>query len=305
MVIVIHQTASTRNAFLYNERKVEQKVASFFHSRNTKAINPFFYNKNHRLKEFADIEKRNARIKNKCLHISFNPSTEDCQKLNDKTIRVEIEEFMKHMGYKNQPYFVYKHKDLERVHYHIVSTRIDCQTGLKIKDSHERQKAQKFIHQLNCKYQIQQNKSKEDIAFKFSPHSRNIKQSLEHLFRFLNQLEEINSKALYDEALKQFNVEIRKSGRGHIVVVTDGVGNPIRYPIRFSNLTNRPEFYKSPQKNLNSPQKWGKSIQAISTFKISDIEKLIYYSLKYIDKEKSESDKKRAQKIKRRKRHKR
>ncbi|PXY01851.1 hypothetical protein DF185_04160 [Marinifilum breve] len=250
MVIVIHQTKSTENAFLYNEKKVEQKVASFFHSRNTKAINPFFYNKNHRLKEFTDIDKLNPRIKNKCLHISLNPSTEDCQKLNDKTIRVEIDEFMKYMGYKKQPYFVYKHKDLERVHFHIVSTRIDCQTGLKIKDSHERQKAQKFIHQFNCKYQIQQNKSKEDIAFKFSPHGRNLKQSLEHLFQFLNQLECINSKALYDEALKQFNVEIRKSGKGHVVVVTNDKEEPIRYPIRLSKFREKPHFLGQETKKL-------------------------------------------------------
>jgi len=40
-----------------------------------------------------------------------------------------------------------------------------------------------------------------------------------------------------------FNVEIRKSGRGHIVVVTDDFGNPIRYPIRLSNFKEGPKFY--------------------------------------------------------------
>jgi hypothetical protein len=57
MVIVIHQTASNENAFLYNEKKVEVKHAKFFHSRNTKAINPFLYDKKHRLKEMSNIEK--------------------------------------------------------------------------------------------------------------------------------------------------------------------------------------------------------------------------------------------------------
>lgn len=243
MVIVIHQTKSTQNAFLYNEGKVEQKVASFFHNRNTKSINPFFYNKNHRLKEFTDIEKLNPRIKNKCLHISFNPSTDDYQKLTDKIIRVEIDEFMKHMGYGNQPYFVYKHKDLERTHFHIVSTRIDRQTGKKIKDNHERQKAQKFIKELEQRHQLNNKEQKEEPVFKFSARSRNIKQSLEDLFHHLNQTNSINSKALYDEALKLFNVEIRKSGRGHIVVVTDSEGNPIRYPIRMSKFKEKPRFY--------------------------------------------------------------
>jgi hypothetical protein len=40
-----------------------------------------------------------------------------------------------------------------------------------------------------------------------------------------------------------FNVEIRKSGRGHIVVVTDDSGNPIRYPIRLSNFKEGLKFY--------------------------------------------------------------
>lgn len=48
---------------------------------------------------------------------------------------------------------------------------------------------------------------------------------------------------MYANALKLFNVEIRKSGRGHIVVVTDDFGNPIRYPIRLSNFKEGPRFY--------------------------------------------------------------
>jgi hypothetical protein len=151
---------------------------------------------------------------------------------------------MKHMGYGNQPYFVYKHKDLERVHFHIVSTRIDRETGRKIKDNFEKKKMQEFIKNLEQKYQLTQTEKNEIPDFKFSPRSRNIKQNLENLFRHLNQIPESISKEMYAEALKLFNVEIRKSGRGHIVVVTDDFGNPIRYPIRLSNFKEGPKFYK-------------------------------------------------------------
>lgn len=182
MVIVIHQTTSTENAFLYNEKKVEEKHATYFHSRNTKAINPFLYDKKHRIKEITDIEQLNPRLKNKCLHISFNPSTEDSLKLNDQIIRKEMDQFMQHMGYGDQPYFVYKHKDLERVHFHMVSSRIDRHTGKKIKDSHERQKVQNFIKELELRHQLDNKNRKEKPVFKFSASSRNIKQSLESLF---------------------------------------------------------------------------------------------------------------------------
>jgi hypothetical protein len=244
MVIKIHQVASTENALMYNEKKVGEGVATFFDSRNTLSANPFMYEKIHRLKNLLDIEKQNPRVKNKCFHVSVNPSAEDYLKLGDNIIRQEISNMMKYMGYGNQPYFIYKHKDLERVHFHVVSTRIDRETGRKIKDNFEKQKMQQFIKNLDKKYWLTQTEKKEIPDFQFSPRSRNIKQNLENLFRHLNQIPEITSKEMYAEALKLFNVEIRKSGRGHVVVVTDDIGNPIRYPIRLSNFEEGPGFYK-------------------------------------------------------------
>jgi hypothetical protein len=244
MVIVIHQAANTGNALCYNEKKVNEGAATFFHSRNTKSVNPFMYDEKHRLKNLLNIEKMNPRAKNKCLHISFNPSTNDYLKLGDKHIRQEIDNMMGHMGYTGQPYFVYKHNDLERVHFHVVSTRIDRQTGKKIKDNYERQKMQQFVKNLEEKYQLNHKEVKQQPEFRFSPRSRNIKQNLENLFRHLNGLKEITTKTMYDEALKIFNVEIKKSGRGHIVMVTDGNGNPIRYPIRLSKFKEKPKFYQ-------------------------------------------------------------
>ncbi|MCK5632865.1 relaxase/mobilization nuclease domain-containing protein [bacterium] len=245
MVIVIHQAANTGNALCYNEKKVNEGAATFFHSRNTKSVNPFMYDEKHRLKNLLDIEKMNPRTKNKCLHISFNPSTEDYLKLGDNHIRQEVDNMMEYMGYTSQPYFVYKHKDLERVHFHVVSTRIDRQTGKKIKDNYERQKMQRFVKNLEEKYQLNHKDAKQQPEFRFSPRSRNIKQNLENLFKHLNGLEEITSMKMYDEALKIFNVEIKKSGRGHIVLVTDGEGIPIRYPIWLSKFKERPKFYQT------------------------------------------------------------
>lgn len=253
MVIKIHQVASTENALMYNEKKVKEGVATFYDSKNTLSANPFMYDEKHRLKNLLDIETRNPRVKNKCLHISFNPSVEDYLKLNDTIIRQEIGKMMEHMGYGNQPFFVYKHKDLERVHFHIVSTRIDMETGKKIKDNYEQRKMQQFIKEMEQKYQLTHTEKKEIPDFKFSPRSRNIKQNIENLFSHLNGMEEITSKEMYSEALKLFNVEIRKSGRGHIVLVCDEIGNPIRYPIRLSNFTERPKFYLT--------EKLGKELQ--------------------------------------------
>jgi len=245
MVIVIHQSLSTQNALFYNEKKVGQKKAFFFQSENTPTINPFAGTKQDRLNILKEIEDRNSRVKQKCLHISVNPTVSDLVKMGDAGIRTEIRNLMEHMGYGNQPYFVYKHADLERTHFHIVSTRIDQQTGKKIRDNYEKEQAQRFIKSLEQKYDLTKESNREQANLKFSAGSSNLKRNLESLFYQLNHIESITTKQLYDKSLELFNVEIRRSGRGHVLFIIDRNGNPVRYPIRLSEFEERPRFYVS------------------------------------------------------------
>ncbi|MCW0484764.1 relaxase/mobilization nuclease domain-containing protein [Gaoshiqia sediminis] len=242
MVIKIHQACSTKNALFYNERKVERHKASFYHSRNMPVLNPFLGDKNDRYRIFQEIEARNTRVKKPGLHLSVNPTVSDLVRLGDAGIRAEIDNLMSHLGYGNQPYLVYKHADLERVHFHIVSTRIDCETGKKIKDNYEREKTQKFIKSLEQKYQLTKDEPQEKLNYRFSGSSKNLKQNLESLFSQLNRMELITSNEMYDQALGLFQVEIRKAGRGQLVFVTDENGNPIRHPVRMSDFKERPRF---------------------------------------------------------------
>lgn len=181
----------------------------------------------------------------------MNPTVGDLVRLGDAGIRTEIDNLMKHLGYGNQPYFVYKHADMERIHFHIVSTRIDCETGKKIKDSYEKEKTQRFIKELEQKYQLMKDDNPEKLNFRFSNSSKDLKQNLENLFGQLNQMEFITSQKMYVQALKLFQVEIRKAGRGHLVFVTDENGNPIRHPVKMSDFQERPKFYLSEQKTFS------------------------------------------------------
>lgn len=199
--------------------------------------------KNARYGTFKEIEDRNTRVQKPGLHISVNPTVSDLVRLGDAGIRTEISNLMKHLGYGNQPYLVYKHADLERVHFHIISTRIDCDTGKKITDSYEKEKTQRFIKDLEQKYQLIKDEPQEKLNYRFSGSSKNLKQNLESLFGQLNRMEFISSKEMYVQALKLFNVEIRKAGRGYSVFVTDENGNHIRHPVRMADFEERPGFY--------------------------------------------------------------
>jgi len=256
MVIVIHQTADTRNALLYNEEKVKEGVATYFHSANTESSNPFLYDHNYRLNALLDIENRNTRSMNKCLHISFNPSKSDSLALNDQTIRLEIRQMMEQMGYGNQPYFVYKHKDLDRVHFHVVSTRIDSVTGKKIKDNFEQEKMQRFIQGLEQKYDLKQEEPKSQIRqneFMLNATCSDLKARIEGIFKLLNQSTGIDNETMYYDILRSFNLEVKPSGKGEVILVTDNEGKIIRNPLRMSDLKERikiPETVNRPEKEL-------------------------------------------------------
>jgi hypothetical protein len=252
MIIKIHQACSTKNALFYNERKVERHYATFYQSKNTPEINPFLGDKNARYRIFKEIEDRNTRVRKPGLHISVNPTVSDLVRLGDTGIRTEISNLMNHLGYGNQPYLVYKHADLERVHFHIVSTRIDCDTGKKITDSYEKEKTQRFIKDLEQKYQLTKDEPQEKQNYQFSDSSKNLKQNMESLFCQLNRMEFITSKEMYDQALKLFNLEVRKAGRGYAVFVTGENGNLIRHPVRMSDFEERPKFclFETNSRNL-------------------------------------------------------
>jgi len=256
MVIVIHQTANTQNAFEYNEQKVTEGVARYFDSANTLMTNPFLFDQNHRLKILHDIEKLTPRVKNKCLHISVNPSKSDSLVLNDQSIRLEIRQMMEHMGYGNQPYFVYKHKDLDRVHYHVVSTRIDSVTGKKIKDNFEQEKMQRFIQGLQQKYDLKQEEPKSQLRkneFMLNATCSDLKARVEGIFNLLNQSTGIDNETMYHDILSSFNLEVQRSGKGSVVQITDNEGKIIRNPLRMSQLKERikiPETVNRPEKEL-------------------------------------------------------
>ena len=52
-------------------------------------------------------------------------------------------------------------------------------------------------------------------------------------------MEFIATKEMYDQALKLFNVEIKKAGKGCSVFVTDENGNSIRHPINDERILRR------------------------------------------------------------------
>ena len=78
-------------------------------------------------------------------HASVNPSgTDDC---SEEDVLAFIAEMMDALGYRAQPYLVYRHFDIERVHYHVVSVRIG-KDGRKINNYYEKRRTLEFMKKV-------------------------------------------------------------------------------------------------------------------------------------------------------------
>lgn len=95
-------------------------------------------------------KKRGQNLKNLSFHMSVNPSDTD-KPLSEKEAVDFIDEVMKGLGYEKQPYRIYKHTDIKRTHYHVVSCRAG-QDGLKIDAGFERLKLRSLLKDLSKKY---------------------------------------------------------------------------------------------------------------------------------------------------------
>lgn len=110
-----------------------------------------------------DYNNRNIDVLKSNIHISLNFHKDDI--LDNDSIYNIAEDYMEQMGYKDQPYAVYRHFDKEHPHVHIVSSQINID-GTKINDSHIYYKSQALTRELEIKYGITKAVEKNEIFSK-------------------------------------------------------------------------------------------------------------------------------------------
>lgn len=121
MVARITFPASISETLNYNEHKVQKGVAMCIAENNfllpITAMN--FY---HKLDWFNQRNKLNERATTKTMHVSLNFSPSE-NFLVDKLNSI-AQDYMERIGFGDQPYLVYQHKDAGHPHLHIVATTI-------------------------------------------------------------------------------------------------------------------------------------------------------------------------------------
>lgn len=151
MVAKINRGASLYGALVYNQNKVDNAEATVMDSRYIIHSANYTFNIGDCQKSFEGYLATNQRIEKPVIHISLNPDPRD--RVDDDTAKKIAEEYLTQMGYGKQPYILYKHEDIERTHYHIVTVCVD-QNGKKISDKFERKKSMDACRELEKKYNL-------------------------------------------------------------------------------------------------------------------------------------------------------
>jgi len=125
----------------YSDKKIDQGKGELMLMKNF----PSFINESKDQQQIRDYLKsvsKNEKVKKPQFHAVISTKFQEHSK--EELARV-ADNFMGEMGYGTQPFIVVFHKDTDNNHVHLVSTRVDKQTGKKINDSYEKLKAQKAL----------------------------------------------------------------------------------------------------------------------------------------------------------------
>ena len=254
MVARIKIGKSIKGILNYNESKVREGNADLILASgfSTDAEDLTFSQK---LRRFEKLIQRNDKIKTNAVHISLNfppgenPDTETLQKI--------AADYMKRIGFGDQPYLVYQHKDAHHSHIHIVTTPIRAK-GRPIylhniaKDKSE--PARKAIEQEYGLTPADGRKSakifaRDPIGPEVAEYSKaETKQTISNIVREVTENYKFTSLEELNAILRQYNVTAYRGAvgsrqyvnRGLTYSILDKDGYRIGVPIKASSIYGKP-----------------------------------------------------------------
>lgn len=241
---VNHSGTSSR----YSDKKVEADKASVIYASH-------IFDTRCPETTFRIYENGSLRCERMSFHASVNPSVND--KMSDEQIVSMIKDLMFGLGYGSQPYIVYKHEDIERHHYHIVSVRVD-ENGRKINDSKEYVRCAAILSVLARKYGFvvgkkkmsQQNKpaiqARPDVFKGYDPRIGNVAGQMRHIAHYAMKYR-FTSEQQFRSLLRSFNVDVRYGWKGNEnYMVLTGID------YKTGNLSSKPVVIKDSDLSVDS-----------------------------------------------------
>src|SRR5882672_11261457 len=121
MVVKIMSGKDIKGALNYNEQKVREGVATCIQA-SMFWKDPDKLTFHEKLQRFLELNERNQRTKTNTIHISLNFAM--TEHLSIDKLNAVASTYMDRIGFGEQPFLVYEHRDAAHQHVHIVSTLI-------------------------------------------------------------------------------------------------------------------------------------------------------------------------------------
>lgn len=149
MVAKISHGSSVYGVFEYNQSKVDNGEATVLNSFRFIHDENYHHSVSNCVRSLEDWLNANKRTEKPMVHISLNPDPKDV--INDEQAVEIAEKYLDQMGYADQPYILYKHEDIARTHYHIVTICVGLD-GMKINSDFEKTKSMKICRDIEIEY---------------------------------------------------------------------------------------------------------------------------------------------------------
>jgi len=261
MVAKITIGKSVRGIVNYNENKVKESQALCIAANcyGVEHQDLSFYQKLNRLE---NLQERNGRVKTNSVHISlnFDPS----EKLNHQLLSEIAGRYMEKIGFSNQPYLIYEHRDAGHPHIHIVTTNVQDNGEAISLHNIGRERSDPARKELELEYGLVQAESRsqkqmqglkpfpvEKLRYGQTETKRAITNIVNTIIRQYNfiSLPELNA------VLKQYNVVANRGNEntrmfqknGLQYSATDEQGNKLGVAIKASAIYNKPTLQRLEQ----------------------------------------------------------
>lgn len=244
MVAKISIGSSLYGALAYNGEKINEAKGRILGS-NKIVIPPDGQARIARMVEdFKSFMPKMGRTKKPVLHISLNPHPED--RLTDQDFEILAREYMKKLGFGDQPFVIYKHEDIDRHHIHIVTVNVNEQ-GKRLNQAFLFRRSKAITNELEEKYGLhkaQRERVSPDTPIKKLDPSGDIKRQVQNTVKLIGMRYKFQTLGEYNAVLSLYNIRCeptdgRVNGReyhGLVYFAMNDNGEIISTPLKASRL---------------------------------------------------------------------
>lgn len=210
------------------------------------------------------LEHPRAGLSRPVFHASLNPHPDD--RLDDFQLLEIAHRYMEEMGYGDQPYVVFRHRDIDREHLHIVSSRIQPD-GRAVDYYRYKERSVKATRRIEREFGL--HPAVEGVQQPFEELRRvvyargNLKAQINSVLWNLADRYRVGSPGEWNALLGLFGISAQEctgeiDGRpyaGMIYCALDEKGGRVGRPVKAS-LLSAPAGYRQMQREYDRTKKW-------------------------------------------------